>query len=356
VEFAAADAQDLRVTEGEPRGDHHLNAGDTIEISGAGPVEFHAGGGGVVRVTENHDAARREERLRIAQDRVAAIGMELTQAEKEDQWLERDAATRAEELAGLEREIAHLQSAASANNREGTEEAALRWRAAEAALEKVLAERAKLPQASSDRDRLRRELQAAEEAARKTRDRILEEQAVLRRMTAGGPYEKLAAAEERLTSIEDRLAAERLRMNAVSLLWRTIEQCKNEALEGLHEPVGREAAALLARMTGLPGQQVRLTGEFQPVQVSDFHMDELSGGEAEQVYLATRLALARHLAHGMRQLVVLDDVLTATDPRRLERIVELLREESSRLQFLILTCHPDRYRRLGTVWELPAQH
>jgi len=38
---------------------------------------------------------------------------------------------------------------------------------------------------------------------------------------------------------------------------------------------------------------------------------------------------------------VLDDVLTATDPERLTRILELLDEAADRYQVLILTCHPD---------------
>ena len=72
----------------------------------------------------------------------------------------------------------------------------------------------------------------------------------------------------------------------------------------------------------------------------------LSGGEKEQIYLATRLALAELLAKDERQLVVLDDVLTATDAGRLARIMTILEEAAQRLQILILTCHPERYRGL----------
>jgi uncharacterized protein YhaN len=43
---------------------------------------------------------------------------------------------------------------------------------------------------------------------------------------------------------------------------------------------------------------------------------------------------------------VLDDVLTATDAARLARILTILEEAAQRLQVLIITCHPERYRGL----------
>jgi len=72
----------------------------------------------------------------------------------------------------------------------------------------------------------------------------------------------------------------------------------------------------------------------------------LSGGEKEQLHLAVRLALAELIASGERQLVVLDDILTATDTPRLARIHTILEEAAGRLQVLVLTCHPERYRAL----------
>jgi uncharacterized protein YhaN len=75
-------------------------------------------------------------------------------------------------------------------------------------------------------------------------------------------------------------------------------------------------------------------------------LSNLSGGEQEQLFLIARLALADVLAKDERQLVVLDDVLNATDSGRLARILSLLEEVSERLQIIILTCHPERYRGL----------
>ncbi|MGA2715914.1 MAG: SbcC/MukB-like Walker B domain-containing protein [Bryobacteraceae bacterium] len=78
-------------------------------------------------------------------------------------------------------------------------------------------------------------------------------------------------------------------------------------------------------------------------------LDILSGGEKEQVHLAVRLALAELLTKDARerQLVVLDDVLTATDDERLKRVLTILEEMRAHAQFLILTCHPERYKPLN---------
>jgi uncharacterized protein YhaN len=42
----------------------------------------------------------------------------------------------------------------------------------------------------------------------------------------------------------------------------------------------------------------------------------------------------------------LDDVLTATDSGRLALVMAILEEAAQRLQILVLTCHPERYRGL----------
>ncbi|MEZ5352855.1 MAG: AAA family ATPase [Bryobacteraceae bacterium] len=355
AQYTAAASQPFRVLRGQPAGEHRLAAGETIDITSESRIpsglEFEAGGAGHLSVREDQDAARKEERLRRAQDRVAAAGMELAHAESRIEWLRRESAALAEQLAALDASVAPVEPA-QPEPREAREQAALRFHGVEAALAKIKAAIAKLPYEPSASARLERDLRDAEAAAQQLEHRILEQQAIVRRLMNAGPYDRLSAAEERFAAVEEELRHERLRADAVRMLWDTVVECKQQALEGLHEPVARAASRLLARITGTPTAELRLTQDFVPTAVEDFRIEELSGGEAEQVYLATRLALAEYLSRGARQLVVLDDVLTATDPDRLARVVDLLREESARLQFLILTCHPERYRGLGAHWDL----
>jgi uncharacterized protein YhaN len=60
-----------------------------------------------------------------------------------------------------------------------------------------------------------------------------------------------------------------------------------------------------------------------------------------------RLSVAQELATDEPQVLILDDVLVNTDPVRQDRILDVLGAQASRLQILILTCHPDRYRGVG---------
>ena len=109
---------------------------------------------------------------------------------------------------------------------------------------------------------------------------------------------------------------------------------------------------VLARVAGPRLGIVRLTDQFVPTAIQPdarteaVELDNLSGGEQEQLFLVTRLALGKVLAKDERQLVVLDDVLNATDSGRLARVLTLLEEAADRLQIVILTCHPERYRAL----------
>lgn len=112
------------------------------------------------------------------------------------------------------------------------------------------------------------------------------------------------------------------------------------------------ASDFFARITGsrlgtIALEDSLLPTAFTPAELDGYvSPDALSGGEGEQLHLATRLALAWVLASKSRQLVVLDDVLTASDSARVARALDLLEEITTRLQVLILTCHPERYRGL----------
>ncbi len=112
------------------------------------------------------------------------------------------------------------------------------------------------------------------------------------------------------------------------------------------------ATRTLQRIAGRRLGRVEVGDSFEPSAVvpesieQAVTLDNLSGGEQEQLYLATRLALAEVLGREERQLVVLDDVLTATDAGRLAKVMNVLEEAAQRLQVLILTCHPERYRGL----------
>ena len=200
--------------------------------------------------------------------------------------------------------------------------------------------------------KLERQLAALEETEAKARDEENQAEGRLQNLAGEGAYSKLAACEENLADLNVRIRREKLRMDATRLLYDTVAACKAAVVAAVAAPVERTATSMLGRIAGPRLGAVCLTENFVPAGVrpeiaaDPVELTNLSGGEQEQLFLIIRLALGQVLAKEERQLVVLDDVLNATDTGRLARVLTLLEECADRLQIVILTCHPERYRGL----------
>ncbi len=201
-------------------------------------------------------------------------------------------------------------------------------------------------------ERLQKRLEAAWDTSRRALADEKVTEGALRQLGGQGAYTLLSRAEEETAELERELAAETLQVNAVRLLFETLKECRAEMTAGLVAPVEKKANYILQRIAGKrPGPLKLNAGLNTPEVIPDpagvgVPLDQVSGGEREQIYLATRLALAELLASSERQLVVLDDVLTFTDAARMARVLDVLEESAQRLQILIITCHPERYRGL----------
>jgi uncharacterized protein YhaN len=193
---------------------------------------------------------------------------------------------------------------------------------------------------------------ALELAQQESREKEIKAESKLQDLAAQGTYSKLAAYEEKLSDLRDRLQKEKLQMEAARLLYDTFLSCKSAMVAAVAAPVETAATRMLSRIAGPRIGTIRLTDSFVPsgvepeLSAGKVDLGNLSAGEQEQLFLVTRLALGEVLARKERQLVVLDDVLNATDTARLARMLSLLEEASERLQIVILTCHPERYRAL----------
>ncbi|MBN2187644.1 MAG: AAA family ATPase [Dehalococcoidia bacterium] len=233
-------------------------------------------------------------------------------------------------------------------------EVALSWEGARVSLEEIdkkLAEFGDDP--AIEIDKLERQLDAAGKAVIKALEDEKSEEGRMWQLSAQGTYSVLAQAEEEVANLKSQIESEQLRLDAVRLMYETVKQCREEALAAVAGPVEETATRTLQRIAGERLGRLQLGESFEPAHVlpevlgESVALDNVSGGEREQIYLATRLALAEVLAKNERQLVVLDDVLAATDAGRLARVMTILEEAAQRLQILILTCHPERYRGLG---------
>ena len=226
----------------------------------------------------------------------------------------------------------------------------LAWEAARASLEDIKARLAEFgDDPSATVTTLEKQLQAADDAATEALEQEKTEEGRLMHAAAQGPYSGLCRAEEEVARLKREIASEELRVAAIRLLRTTVEDSRNAALAAVAAPVELTATRTLQRIAGNRLGRVQLGEAFEPTQVlpevTDLpvSIENTSGGEREQIYLATRLALADVLTKGEHQLVVLDDVLVATDAGRLARVMRILEEAGQRLQVLILTCHPERY-------------
>ena len=168
------------------------------------------------------------------------------------------------------------------------------------------------------------------------------------------PYERCAQLEEEIVEIRGEIARDKLRADALKLIRETIAECEEEATAGVAGPIAERAYNIFRRVAGTRMRSISLSDELAPSTVElmeseeTVDLEQLSGGEREQVYIAVRLALAELLSKDAqkRELVVLDDVLTFTDDERLKRVLTILDNMRTHAQFLILTCHPERYKVL----------
>ncbi len=176
----------------------------------------------------------------------------------------------------------------------------------------------------------------------------------LDQLCADSPYVQLNRAEEKCQELAGRLAAVTLKTDALALLKKSCDEMRAQTLASVSEPVEAAASKYLEMICGRPLARIHLNEDFasegvvpsEHLEGNRVAADRMSAGEREQIHLCTRLALAAELAREEKQLVILDDVLTATDAQRMERVKEIIQDCGSRLQILILTCHPERFQSM----------
>jgi DNA repair exonuclease SbcCD ATPase subunit len=261
-------------------------------------------------------------------------------------------ASNTEELAAADETLARLQTDGRTlgDRREDLDGKRRACDRAEDDLRSIDLTLAGLPQDALERaTELARQIEIVKSQLQEIRESYQQDEAVMRAILFRGPYSSLAAAEERVRQLEEEYAGELLRVNAIKRLWDAIQKTKAKALEGLAEPVQQRATDILERIAGAPIATIELGANLAPSSVqpdgctAEAPLDQMSAGEQEQIYFATRVALAEVVAQNERQVLLLDDPLVNTDGERLARTFDLIEEHCGRLQFVILSCHPDSY-------------
>ncbi len=297
------------------------------------------------------------------QTRLSALRQQVARLEEELRGCRRQIAEDKKRLADLTGDDPSEDDAA----RESRRQAALKsWSEARDRAEACRNNLAELPpDIEKTVEKLEKQAQSNAAAEDQARDRENQAEARLTLLAEQGVYSRMIETEEQLTALDARIAREELRMNAIRLLHETTRQCRSRMVQEIAGPVERSAGRILERVAGPRLGQLRLDENFVPAGVlpaisaedtlEPVNLANLSGGEQEQLHLAVRLALGQVLARNARQLVVLDDVLNATDTGRFARILNILEETADSLQIIVLTCHPERYSALTEAELIPLE-
>src|SRR5471030_1288626 len=295
----------------------------------------------------------REERLRLKREEASREGSRYAERQAGRERAEAALTLNRAQLEDAERRVRELEGDGKTADQRGQElhNTAHYRDAAEQKLRDARVRLATLPQdAPQTAAAISARQKGAELRLSQAEREAVDAEATQRTLLSRGPYAGLAQGEEDIEHHTRDRARELLRLNSIRRLWEVFEAQKARAFEGIAEPVSQRASEILAEIMGRRHADLTLSSDFsdtaiRPVAAGrEADIQEMSGGEREQIALSVRLALAEHLTAEERHLVVLDDVLLNTDEQTLGRILNFLEQKKERFQVAILTCHAERYR------------
>jgi len=159
---------------------------------------------------------------------------------------------------------------------------------------------------------------------------------------------RLCLAQEELTRTEQKLALVETDANATRLLWESFQAARKELDRDIVAPLRQRLSARIQSLTQSRYQEVCMQHDFKAESLLTAHgvtapLPDLSFGTREQLAFLSRLCLAEMLSEKERSLVVFDDNLVHTDPKRLKLACAMLEEAAETAQILLLSCHPERF-------------
>ncbi len=291
--------------------------------------------------------------LRQVQDVTREREFRTQAAEEKVRALEKDLATE-RELAGDEQLAAALADARRAAEAAGA--------AHRAATEELQAQ--KPGQVETLLENAREVLVGMEQSRRATELKLARVKSLLDIKGEAGLHDQLDAAQSKLLLLEREKEHTDRRAEAADLLYRTLGRHRDAAKRAYVAPF-REQLEGFGRIVFDGDLSIEV--DHEDLRVVSRTLDgvtvpyeSLSMGAKEQLSLIARLACAVLVSHPEAAdggvPVIIDDALGNSDAARLERLGAVLRMAGQRVQVIVLTCVPDRYRNVGsaTVIKLAA--
>lgn len=154
-----------------------------------------------------------------------------------------------------------------------------------------------------------------------------------------GDPAKLYAQKE---ALEKSIAELQTRYIALELAEQAMQKAGSELETRFAPQLARLAGSIFADLTGQRYDRILLDRDFrleagQSGETAMHQLLTLSGGTADQLYLAVRLSLCR-LILGPEAPLVLDDALVMFDDTRMARALKVLKKESETRQILLFSC------------------
>lgn len=222
-----------------------------------------------------------------------------------------------------------------------------RW---EAGVQSVSDIRRFVQQAAQDRDRLSEEIRQIQEQLLQTQPADADDSSarlrqqltqVQGRMAAVGRPDDLERQIRQKQAQREQLQGE---YDALTLALDALHSA-NTTLQNRFSPeLGRRAAEIFFQMTGSGWSSIQLDREFhlsagQGDDPARRSVQLLSVGTADQLYLATRLAVCEMvLPPEQNAPLILDDALITFDDERLRKTLDYLAQLGERRQILLFTC------------------
>ncbi|KUR75196.1 hypothetical protein [Novosphingobium sp. Fuku2-ISO-50] len=164
-----------------------------------------------------------------------------------------------------------------------------------------------------------------------------------------GLADRASAAQEEVEAANAALQRVTEEADTLKLLRDTLESARNETAAKFVGPVAKRAKRYISQL--LPDCDLTFAEDLSLASVSRTGVDEscanLSRGTQEQLAVLTRIAFADLLLEqGKPVSLILDDPLVYSDDGRLDTMIEILTEASTRMQIILLTCRDRAFRHV----------
>lgn len=208
----------------------------------------------------------------------------------------------------------------------------------------------------ADVDGVRSRLAWAEQALRdhqdeltRVRQDLAQVQGQVEMVSGEGREEAYAVAVDEFVRLKGELDVVHGRARAARQLHETLGRHREAAHRAYVRPYRQEIRRLGQAVYGTSFDvevAEDLTISTRTLAGTSVPFDQLSGGAKEQLGILSRLAVAGLVEQDAGVPVIIDDALGYTDPERLQRVSSVFTGSGERTQVVLLTCTPERYRRL----------